>query len=40
MKKIVLYNPSITTLNQGDNIIFESVERELGPAIFTLTDYN
>ncbi len=33
MKKIVLYNPSITTLNQGDNIIFESVERELGPAL-------
>ena len=29
MKKIVLYNPSITTLNIGDNIIFDSIEREL-----------
>jgi len=33
MKKIVLYNPSITTLNVGDNIIFDSVERELAPVL-------
>lgn len=31
MRKIVLYNPSITTLNVGDHVIFDSVERELTP---------
>lgn len=30
MKKIIRYNPSLTTLNMGDYIIFESVKRELG----------
>ena len=33
MKKIVLYNPSITTLNVGDQIIFDSIERELSPIL-------
>lgn len=31
MNKIVLYNPSVTTLNIGDSIIFDSVIRELAP---------
>ncbi len=33
MKKIVLYNPSITTLNIGDSIIFDSVHKELSPLL-------
>lgn len=33
MKRIVLYNPSITTLNLGDKVIFDSVEHELYPLL-------
>ena len=33
MRKIVLYNPSITTLNIGDCIIFDSIEREFSPIL-------
>ena len=31
MKKIIRYNPSLTTLNMGDCIIFESIVQQLAP---------
>ena len=30
MKRILLFEPSIATLNLGDHIIVESIKRELG----------
>lgn len=33
MKKVIIYNPSITTLNIGDKIIFESVMENIQPII-------
>lgn len=31
MKKIIRYNPSLTTMNMGDFVIFDSIEKQLGP---------
>jgi polysaccharide pyruvyl transferase WcaK-like protein len=33
MNKVILYNPSITTLNIGDEIIFESVYKNIQPLL-------
>ena len=33
MKKIILYNPSITTINIGDEIIFESICKHIQPIL-------
>ena len=33
MNRIILYNPSITTLNIGDEIIFESVHKHIEPIL-------
>ena len=33
MKKVVLFNPSITSLNMGDSIIYDSVEKVLSPLL-------
>lgn len=33
MKKVVLYNPSLSTLNLGDEIIFDAVKKELAPLL-------
>ena len=30
MKKIIRYNPSLTTMNMGDFVIFDSIEKQLG----------
>lgn len=33
MKKIILYNPAISTLNLGDEIIFDSISKVLAPLL-------